>query len=73
MKEDASSDSMGSTNHNSGSEDSETERPFGENQECSDDSISDEESLVIISLPNGHFVEPKKQLQPTLAWPMLHV
>ncbi|GAB4859328.1 hypothetical protein Ancab_010791 [Ancistrocladus abbreviatus] len=61
---DASSDTTQSIDHNSGSEDSEIEWPFKENQACSDGSISDEESLIEITLPNGHFVEPKKQFQP---------
>ncbi|CDO99422.1 unnamed protein product [Coffea canephora] len=35
--------------------------------ECSDDSISDEESLIEIALPSGHYVGPKEEY-PKFSW-----
>ncbi|GMH10980.1 hypothetical protein Nepgr_012821 [Nepenthes gracilis] len=49
--------------HTSTSEDSETEWPFRRTLACLGGSISDEESLIEIALPNGHFFDPKKQPQ----------
>ncbi|XP_059664506.1 uncharacterized protein LOC132310337 [Cornus florida] len=63
-----------SIDHSSTSEDSEVDWPYSGNvgQDCSDDSISDEESLIEIALPSGHYVGAKEEdsmfhLQPKLA------
>ncbi|XP_044494544.1 uncharacterized protein LOC123217533 [Mangifera indica] len=57
-----------SFNHPSTSEDSEVDWPFQDivyqSPDCSDGSISDEESLIEIALPSGHYVEPKEEVGP---------
>uniref|UniRef100_A0A5B6YL57 Putative myelin transcription factor 1-like protein n=1 Tax=Davidia involucrata TaxID=16924 RepID=A0A5B6YL57_DAVIN len=53
-----------SIDHSSTSDDSEVDWPYSGNvvqsPDCSDDSISDEESLIEIALPSGHYVGPKE-------------
>ncbi|KAK2985674.1 hypothetical protein RJ640_011902 [Escallonia rubra] len=46
------------------SEDSDIDWPYSGNVGCSDDSISDEESLIEIALPSGHYVSPKEEEEP---------
>lgn len=57
-----------SFNHLSTSEDSEVDWPFRDivyqSPDCSDGSISDEESLIEIALPSGHYVGHKEEVVP---------
>ncbi|XP_044502166.1 uncharacterized protein LOC123223137 [Mangifera indica] len=57
-----------SFNNLSTSEDSEVDWPFRDivyqSPDCSDGSISDEESLIEIALPSGHYVGRKEQVVP---------
>ncbi|KAJ0051773.1 hypothetical protein Pint_01839 [Pistacia integerrima] len=57
-----------SFNHLSTSEDSEVDWPFQDivyqSPDCSDGSISDEESLIEIALPSGHYVGHKEEVVP---------
>ncbi|KAF8409736.1 hypothetical protein HHK36_005815 [Tetracentron sinense] len=54
-----------SSDRSSTSEASEVDWPFtgnlGQTPECSDDSISDDDSLIEIALPSGHYVGPKEE------------
>ncbi|KAK9285629.1 hypothetical protein L1049_024826 [Liquidambar formosana] len=57
-----------SIDQSSTSEDSEVDWPFqdnlGRSSVCSDGSISDEESLIEITLPSGHYVGSKDEEEP---------
>ncbi|XP_010252765.1 PREDICTED: uncharacterized protein LOC104594246 [Nelumbo nucifera] len=54
-----------SMDHSSGSDRWDVESPspskMGRIQKCSDDPISDDDSLIEIELPDGHYVGPKEQ------------
>ncbi|RVW95074.1 hypothetical protein CK203_025663 [Vitis vinifera] len=65
---DESPDSLSKTeslDQSSTSDESEVEWPFpdnaGQSPECSDGSISDEDSLIEIALLSGHYVDPKQE------------
>ncbi|OWM62819.1 uncharacterized protein LOC116213196 [Punica granatum] len=48
-------------NPSSTSEDSEVDWPLDRTPECSDGSISDEESLIEIAIPSGHYIVGRKE------------
>ncbi|KAL3507375.1 hypothetical protein ACH5RR_032757 [Cinchona calisaya] len=48
----------------SSSSDQDSDILLGQSPECSDDSISDEESLIEIALPSGHYVGGLKEENP---------
>ncbi|CAI9090001.1 OLC1v1024675C1 [Oldenlandia corymbosa var. corymbosa] len=67
-RHDLYSESDSTVDHSFSSEDSDNEWSysynFGRSPECSDDSISDEESLIEIAIPSGHYVCPKEAAEP---------
>lgn len=66
------SDSESGLDHTTSSEDSENDSIFRENlshsTNYSDGSISDEESLIEIALPTGHYVDSKRSPQEQQSW-----